>query len=138
MKRCYLAKTGCLLSILLVLGGCSSTLSSSERHAKHFVYASSQDFDPNFRTRMQESVRTTVPFFDQIYQLGQKDKAAGLNRDQAKKRAEYFYGDEFLDGIQRRENFAGKSYSQLQTQKWRMLMSKEASGAYWDGYDDVK
>lgn len=138
MNKYYFSKTGCLLSILLVLGGCTSTLSSPERHAKHFVYASSQDFDPNFRTRMQESVRTTVPFFDQIYQLGQKDKAAGLNRDQATKRAEYFYGDEFLDGIQRKDNFAGKSYSQLQTQKWRMLMSKEAAGAYMDGYNGVK
>ncbi|UBM43334.1 Exc2 family lipoprotein [Hafnia paralvei] len=98
---------------MLVLGGCTSTLSSPERHAKHFVYASNSDSDPNFRTRMQESVRTSVPFFDQIYQLGQKDNAAGINHDQAKKRAEYFYGNEFLDGIQRKEDFAGKSYSQL-------------------------
>ncbi|MDN6449316.1 MAG: Exc2 family lipoprotein [Enterobacterales bacterium] len=43
-----------------------------------------------------------------------------------------------MDGIQRKEDFAGKSYSQLQTQKWRMLMSQEAAGAYMDGYNGVK
>lgn len=126
------------LSLILLLGGCTSMLSSPERHAKHFVYASNNDSDPNFRTRMQESVRISVPFFDQIYQLGRKDKAADINHDQAKKRSEYFYGDEFLDGIQRKDNFAGKSYSQSQTQKWRMLMSQEAAGAYMDGYNGVK
>lgn len=43
-----------------------------------------------------------------------------------------------MDGIQRKEEFASKSYRQLQTEKWRMLMSKEASLAYWEGYDNVK
>lgn len=138
MKRGFFILAGGFLTLMLVLGGCTSTLSSPERHAKHFVYASNSDSDPNFRTRMQESVRTSVPFFEQIYQLGQKDNAAGINHDQAKKRAEYFYGDDFLDGIQRKEDFAGKSYSQLQTQKWRMLMSQEAAGAYMDGYNGVK
>lgn len=133
-----LIHAGGFLTLILLLGGCTSTLSSPERHAKHFVYASNNDSDPNFRTRMQESVRISVPFFDQIYQLGRKDKAAGINHDQAKMRTEYFYGDEFLDGIQRQEDFAGRSYSQSQTQKWRMLMSQEAAGAYMDGYNGVK
>lgn len=138
MKKKLLIHAGGFLTLILVLGGCTSTLSSPERHAKHFVYASNNDSDPNFRTRMQESVRMSVPFFEQFYLLGQKDNAAGINHDQAKKRAEYFYGDEFLDSIQRKDDFAGKSYSQLQTQKWRMLMSKEAAGAYMDGYNGVK
>lgn len=62
---------------MLLLGGCTSTLSSAERHAKHFVYASGDGFDPNFRARMQEGVRLAVPLFNEIYQVGKKDKSEG-------------------------------------------------------------
>lgn len=138
MNRYSLIKTVCLIAIMLLLGGCTSTLSSAERHAKHFVYASSDDFDPNFRTRMQEGVRLAVPLFNEIYQVGKKDKGEGMSREQAQKRANYLYSDEFLDGFKLQEIFAGKSYNKLQTQKWRLLMSQEAAGAYMDGYDGVK
>ena len=120
------------------LVGCSQHLSSAERHAKHFVYASKSDFDPNYQTRMQETVRVSVPLFEQFYQQGKKDKLAGVSREQAQQQADYFSSPAFLDAIQRESEFAGKKYSQSQNQKWRLLMSQEAAGAYLDGYEGRK
>ena len=120
------------------LVGCSQHLSSAELHAKHFVYAEKSDFDPSYQTRMQESARLSVPFFDQFYQQGKKDKLAGVSREQAQQQADYFSSPAFLDAIQRESEFAGKTYSQSQNKKWRLLLSQEAAGAYWDGYEGRK
>ncbi|QVV82718.1 Exc2 family lipoprotein, partial [Serratia marcescens] len=47
MKR---LKSAALLLPLLALSACTHHLSSAERHAKHYVYQTRDDFDPQFRT----------------------------------------------------------------------------------------
>lgn len=62
---------------------------------------------------MQKGVRLAVPLFNEIYQVGKKDKDEGMSREQAQKRANYLYSDEFLDGFKLQAIFAGKSYNNV-------------------------
>ena len=54
---------------------------------KHYVYQTRDDFDPQFRTDVNGSIKNAVPMFEQFYQLGKKDRAAGVARSEAQKKA---------------------------------------------------
>ncbi|CVA82491.1 Uncharacterised protein [Serratia marcescens] len=82
MKR---LKSAALLLPLLALSACTHHLSSAERHAKHYVYQTRDDFDPQFRTDVNGSIKNAVPMFEQFYQQGKKDRAAGVARSEAQK-----------------------------------------------------
>ncbi len=125
-----------ILPAVLLLAGCAAE-TSAERHARHFVYASDDGFDPNFATRKADSSRMLIPFFAQFWQMGKDDRQAGLTAEQAAERARELGSDEFLDSIQRQNTFAGKVYnhSASSSLRWRKAASASISGSYMDGYE---
>ncbi|MEE4411950.1 MULTISPECIES: Exc2 family lipoprotein [unclassified Serratia (in: enterobacteria)] len=121
---------------LVLIAGCSSSMSSPERHAKHFIYTSDDGFDPNFATRKQQSVKFATPFFDQFWEEGKKDREKGLTKEDVKQRVNYFSSDEFFNSFQNISMFAGKAYDRTsRSLKWRKAMSEAASSTYLDGYE---
>ncbi|PHM33189.1 Exc2 family lipoprotein [Xenorhabdus innexi] len=135
-KNMVMMATTLIVSSLLTVG-CSQPKTSAERNAKHFVYASNDDFDPNFRTQIYDSITLSVPLFEQFWQMGKKDKESGVTPEEAQERVLYLKSDEFLNSIQRTSHFAGKAYknSKSVSPKWRKAMSEGISATYMDGYE---
>ncbi|EPK9181680.1 MULTISPECIES: Exc2 family lipoprotein [Enterobacterales] len=129
-------KTAVLLTCLFTLAGCNTPTTSAERHAKHFIYAADDGFDPNFVTRKHDTMKLSVPFFKQFWLQGKQDREKGISKEEADKRVIYFSSDEFINSIKKRSIFAGKAYNvEMPSQKWRKAMSDAVSGAYMDGYE---
>ncbi|SUI85998.1 Uncharacterised protein [Serratia marcescens] len=74
MKR---LKSAALLLPLLALSACTHHLSSAEQHAKHYVYQTRDDFDPQFRTDVNGSIKNAVPMFEQFLPAGEKGSRGG-------------------------------------------------------------
>ncbi|GAA0365630.1 hypothetical protein GCM10009132_13130 [Serratia ureilytica] len=132
MKR---LKSAALLLPLLALSACTHHLSSAELHAKHYIYQTRDDFDPQFRTDVNGSIKNAVPMFEQFYQLGKKDRAAGVVRSEAQKKADYLASPEFQQNMEHKTIFINRTYSSADNPKRRQVFSQEAVGAYWDGYE---
>lgn len=128
------------LSATLLLTACTPE-TSAERHARQYVYAADDGFDPNFRIQKADSTRMMVPFFRQFRDMGVKDRVAGLSREDALKRAAQFRDREFLasvqSGIQSQEKFAGRVYNDSSTPSAEVLkaLGEAIAGTYLDGYD---
>lgn len=129
-------KAAALVTSLLVIAGCTSSMTSAERNAKKFTYASNDDFDPNFSTNISQSIKLSVPFFEQFWLQGKQDRKNGISREEVNKRLVYFSSDEFFKSFKNRSIFAGKSYNaETPSAKGRKAMSDAVSGAYMDGYE---
>jgi len=127
-----------VLAVTLAITGCAPK-TSPERHARQYIKATSDDLNPNFVVKKTDSIRMMVPFFEQFYEVGAKDKAAGISPDEALQRANYFQSEEFLQSIKSQETFAGKTYtsSGLKSAQEQKSMGEAISGAYMDGYHGV-
>lgn len=132
MKR---LKSAALLLPLLALSACANHAGSAEQHARHYVYQTRDDFDPQFRTHVNGSIKNAIPMFEQFYQLGKKDRAAGVARSAAQKKADYLASAEFQQGMERKNVFINHSYSGTANAKYKRVLSQEAVGAFWDGYE---
>lgn len=121
--------------ITLSLIGCAAQTTSAERHARHFVYQSLDDFDPNFRTLTYNSTKTFIPFFQQFYDLGKKDKADGMTPAEMAQRIDYFHSDAFFANIENASSYFGHKSQEQKTAKWRKAMENAISETYRDGYD---
>jgi hypothetical protein len=120
----------------LFLSACAGQKSSPERHAKHAIYQLAQeDFSPEMRTQIPDSIKAAIPFFDQFYQMGKVDRAKGLTRQQADQREAYFRSPEFLSDVGQKGKFINQEYSVDNPQKQRQILLDSAVATYWDGYD---
>ncbi|EBO9513635.1 Exc2 family lipoprotein [Salmonella enterica] len=135
MKRSSAILLCVTLSGSLLLTACTPK-TSVERHARQYVYAADDGFDPNFRTKKADSARLMVPFLQQFRDTGVKDRVEGLSRDEALKRAEQFRSEEFLRSIQSRERFAGRTYEDSSTPSAKGLktLGDAIADTYLDGY----
>ncbi|MEE4483187.1 Exc2 family lipoprotein [Serratia ficaria] len=124
-----------ILLPLLALGACANHAGSAEQHARHYVYQTRDDFDPQFRTDVNSSIKNAIPMFEQFYQLGKKDRAAGVARGEAQKKADYLASPEFQQGMERKSVFINHTYSSTANAKYKQVLSQEAVGAFWDGYE---
>ena len=132
--------TAVIILLSLSITACSQTKSSPEKHARHYVYMSEEQFDPNFKTNKADSARMMVPFFKQFWMQGDHDRAAGVSSALAQQRVAEFHSDEFLNAIHGRSKFAGKTYSNsnIPSDKNLRLLADEISGAYMDGYQGIQ
>lgn len=123
------------LSGTILLTACTPK-TSVERHARQYVYAADDGFDPNFRTKKADSARLMVPFLQQFRDTGVKNRVEGLSRDEALKRAEQFRSEAFLKSIQSRERFAGRTYenSDAVSAKELKALGGAIAETYLDGY----
>lgn len=124
-----------MLLPLLALGACANHAGSAEQHARHYVYQTRDDFDPQFRTDVNSSIKNAIPMFEQFYLLGKKDRAAGVARGEAQKKADYLASPEFQQGMERKNVFINHTYSSTANAKYKQVLSQEAVGAFWDGYE---
>lgn len=128
--------TAALITALFTLSACTFPMTSPERHAKKFIYASDDGFDPNYKMHKYQSIKMAVPLFNQFWLEGKKDKESGVPKEEANKRITYFSSDDFFNSMQSLNTFAGKTYkAATPTPKWRKAMSEAAAGAYRDGYE---
>ncbi len=73
--------------------------------------------------------------FEQFYLQGKKDRAAGVARSEAQKKADYLASPEFQQNMEHKTIFINRAYSGSDNPKRRQVLSQEAVGAYWDGYE---
>ncbi len=136
MKTHQAWKAAALVTSLLIVVGCTSSMTSAERNAKKFTYATNDDFDPNFSTNISQSIKLSEPFFKHFWEQGKQDREKGISRDEANKRVIYYSSNEFFNSFKNRSIFAGKSYNAgTLSIKGRKAMSEAVSGAYLDGYE---
>lgn len=128
-----------MLLAIMVLTACTPK-TSAERHARQYVYAADDGFDPNFYVKKADSIRMMTPFFRQFQDMGAKDRAAGLSREEAQQRVIQFRSEEFLTSIQGTTTFAGRTYTDSSAPSLKALkaMGEAISAAYMDGYEGRK
>lgn len=140
MKQSAFTLLCTVLSAVLMVSACTPK-TSVERHARQYVYAADDGFDPNFRIQKADSTRMMVPFFRQFRDMGGKDRVAGLSREDALRRAAQFRDEEFLASvqseIQSQEKFAGRVYNNSSTPSSEVLkaLGEAIAGTYLDGYE---
>lgn len=140
MNGTRLALAASALLSLFVLSGCTQHGTSAERESRHYVYTADDGFDPNFRTNKADTARMMVPFFDQFWQAGKKDREAGLTAEDARQRVASWTSDEFLASVRGKSSFAGKDYDNnksVSTQE-RKAMIAAITTTYMDGYQGRK
>ncbi|HGG5185648.1 TPA: Exc2 family lipoprotein [Salmonella enterica] len=101
-----------VLTIALMTTACVPQ-TSAERHARQYVYAADDGFDPNFRVKKADSIQMMVPFFRQFQNMGIKDRASGVSVEDAQQRINAFRSEAFLKSIQGKTTFAGRQVAML-------------------------
>ncbi|MBS9427491.1 Exc2 family lipoprotein [Photorhabdus akhurstii] len=90
---------------LLLLSACSVNLSPYELEARHYVYLSRNDFDPNFKTHVNNSIKLLIPFFEQFYREGVNDRENNISSQKFEQKISYFKSDDFIQRIDMSETF---------------------------------
>lgn len=126
----------CTAQATLLLTSACVPKTSIERHARQYVYAADDGFDPNFYVNKADSARMMVPFFLQFREMGQKDRAAGVLQTATQKKAAAFRSEEFLTSIRGKTTFAGRADddSRPPTPKKLKALGDAIAETYLDGY----
>lgn len=123
-----------LLAVFL-LCACTASQTSVERHARHATFQlANAHFDPNTKTDISSSTKSALPFFEQFYQAGSKDRINGLTREQAQKRVEEFRNPDFLPESEQKSTMFNQTYTADSQKKQREILLENAIATYWDGY----
>lgn len=126
---------GAVLALLASLVACQQNVPPPAAHAKSYVFKSNEDFDPNFSTQIADTIKMMTPVFAQFYEMGQKDRAAGLTRIQALARAEGFKDDPAFTDMTTQQNYVNQTVTATLSKKQQRLLINESMGAYLDGFD---
>lgn len=139
MKKFSAVMLCAALTATLMTTACAPK-TSAERYARQYIYAADDGFDPNFYVQKADSTRMMVPFFRQFHDMGAKDKAVGVSREEAQQRISQFRSEEFLKSIRSEEKFAGRTYNDSSTPSPKELkaMGDAISATYMDGYEGIK
>lgn len=124
------------LYAVLLLCACTASQTSVEKHARHATFQlANAHFDPNTQTDISTSTKNAIPFFEQFYQAGKKDRTNGLTREQAQKRVDEFRNPDFLPESEQKNHMYNRAYTADSPQKQREILLENAIATYWDGYD---
>lgn len=127
-------KRAALLLPLLALSACTHHLSSAELHAKHYIYQTRDDFDPQFRTDVNGSIKNAVPMFEQFYQLGKRIARQAWRAARRRKRPTIWPARN-SSRTWNTKPFSSTALTAAPTTPNAAVFSQEAVGAYWDGYE---
>ncbi|HHQ4307469.1 Exc2 family lipoprotein [Serratia sp. T13T92] len=120
----------------LLLCACTTSQNSVERHARHATFQLAEaHFGPDTRTDISKSTKAAIPFFEQFYQAGKKDRQDGLTREQAQQRVSGFRSPDFLPESEQKATMFNQSYTADSPKKQREILLENAIATYWDGYD---
>lgn len=123
--------------IPLFLAACSGNQTSVEKNARRTAYQIERiHFDPNMRPLTADNIRQTARFLSQFYEVGKKDRAAGLTTAQAQQRVNSFSADggPFAPEAQK-STFIDQEYDADQPEKRSDILKQGAIATYWDGYN---
>ncbi|AEF45455.1 entry exclusion protein 2 [Serratia sp. AS12] len=120
----------------LMLAACAAK-SPAEKHASHYIYQISNENDSQIRTLVHDSIKASTPTFDQFYQQGKCDRNAHLSLAEAKTKADYLSSEQFKSKLELNNIVLNKTYKIDSNQKIYTAFMKEATGAYWDGYNGL-
>lgn len=124
------------LLVTLLLCACTSSQSSVEKHARRSTFQlADAHFGPDTRTDISKSTKAAIPFFEQFYQAGKKDRQNGLTREQAQQRVNEFRDPDFLPESEQKATMLNQSYTADSPKKQREILLENAIATYWDGYD---
>lgn len=124
------------LLVTLLLCACTTSQSSVEKHARRSTFQlADAHFGPDTRTDISKSTKAAIPFFEQFYQLGKKDRQNGLTREQAQQRVDGFRNPDFLPESEQKATMFNQSYTADSPKKQREILLENAIATYWDGYD---
>lgn len=127
-----------VLFIPALLAACTASKGSVEQNARHMAYQIERiHFDPNTRPLTADNIRSMAVFLGQFYDMGKKDRAAGLTQAQAQQRADLISNNEtspFTPGTQK-AMIINRAYDADQQDKRIAIMKAGAIKSYWDGYN---
>lgn len=123
--------------IPLVLVACSGPQTSVEKNARHMAYQIKNiHFDPNTQPLTADNSRVMAEFLRQFYELGKKDKAAGMTTVQAQQRVNSFSSNDGPFSPEKQKSVViNKEYEADQPLKRIDIMKSGATQTYWDGYN---
>lgn len=133
-----------ILSIPFLLAACAGPQTSVDKNARHMSYQIAQaHFDPNTRPLTVDNTRLMAKFLSQFYELGKKDRAAGLTLAQAQQRVNSFSqaqpggtaADTPFAAEKQKSYFLTQEYSAEQPEKHSKILKDGAIATYWDGYN---
>lgn len=123
------------LILPLLLTACAGAKTSVERNASHAVSALRRiQFAPDVRMPRADSINSLKPVMQEFYNLGKKDRADGLNPEQARQRVESFSHSDVLSGRQI-SGFLSQEFDADNPEKQRQIILEAAISSYQDGYN---
>ena len=123
--------------IPLVLAACAGPQTSVEKTGRHMAYQLKKiHFDPNTQPLTADNSRVMAEFLVPFYELGKKDRAAGLTSLQAQQRVNSFTGSDGPFSLNTPKTvIINKEYDADQPVKRIEIMKSGAIQTYWDGYN---
>lgn len=126
---------GILLMVIGTLVGCTQSADSVTTHTRSYVFKSKDDFSPNFTTQISNTIQLMKPVFQEYYQDGQKDRQAGMSREQALVKVDTFKKEAASKEMASQQTFVNQTTNGTLDKKRQLLFINEAMGAYLDGFD---
>ena len=128
-----------LLLLPLAVTACVSSKSAVDRHATHLAYQIAKaDFDPNFRTQITNTIRSSAKFLQPFNLEGEKDRAAGLTPAQARTKIASLKDPTVFPSSGQKYTFINRKYSADNAEKLRLLSLDAATETYMDGFNGIR
>ena len=128
-----------LLSLSLILTGCSTQRTIVQRNADHLAWQmADQDFSASLRTQVPDTAKSLTGFLQHYYDEGKKIHAAGVTEDQALAIAALLRERIMQGQLPSHETFAGKTYTSAQSDTTKKLVAQAVAGTFIDGYNGAQ
>ena len=128
-----------LLSLSLILTGCSTQRTIVQRNADHLAWQmAEQDFSASLRTQVPDTAKNLTNFLQRFYDEGKKMRAAGVSEDQALAVAALLRERIIQGQLPSQNTFAGKTYTSSWSEASRKQVAQAVAGTFIDGYNGAK
>lgn len=129
-----------LVGMALLQAGCTSGKTSPERHAWYTVAHQAALVGGNYTSSRAHNYQLNLPQFKEMFAKGQADRAAGVAREDAQKKAEALR-EEIKISLKTRHHFSGNAsdrWTDSTELKDAQTFGNELSATYLDGYEGMK
>ena len=128
-----------LLSLSLILTGCSTQRTIVQRNADHLAWQmADQDFSASLRTQVPDTAKNLTNFLQRFYDEGKKMRAAGVSEDQALAVAALLRERIIQGQLPSQNTFAGKTYTSSWSEASKKQVAQAVAGTFIDGYNGAK
>mgnify|MGYP004705940729 FL=1 len=128
-----------LLSLSLILTGCSTQRTIVQRNADHLAWQmAEQDFSASLRTQVPDTAKNLTNFLQRFYDEGKKMRAAGVSEDQVLAVAALLRERIIQGQLPSQNTFAGKTYTSSWSEASKKQVAQAVAGTFIDGYNGAK